>query len=40
MKNGEVPMINVANRKWNDDSVAAIVDFVLPNEVSLHNDPM
>jgi hypothetical protein len=34
MKAGEIPMINVADRKWNDDDIAATVDLELPTEVS------
>ena len=30
---GEVPVINISDRKWNDDSIAATLDIVLPPEV-------
>ena len=31
---GEVPMISVSDRKWNDDSVAVILGLKLPSGVS------
>ena len=32
MNSGEVPMINVADRTWNDNSIAATLDIkLLPN---------
>ena len=34
MKAGEVPLIKVADRKWNDDNIAATVDLELTTEVS------
>ena len=37
MKAGEVPMINIADRKWNDDNIAATVDLELTAEVSCEN---
>ena len=36
MEDGEVPIINVSDRKWNDDSIAATLNLTLPPEVSYY----
>ena len=33
LRAGDVPVINVLNRKWNDDSIAAIIDLNLSPQV-------
>ena len=34
LREGDVPVINVLNRKWNDDSIAAIIDLKLSEQVN------
>ena len=33
IKPGDVPTLSVSGRKWNDDSIAATIELVLPPEV-------
>ena len=33
MEPGEVPVIEVSERRWNDDNIAATLDITLPQEV-------
>ena len=33
MKDGEVPVINVLDRKWNDDAISSKLELTLPVEV-------
>ena len=35
INDGEIPVMSVLDRKWNDDSVSTKLDVSLPEEVSI-----